>query len=393
VKRLLVVGKKLPRLTCIDLDEWRSHPLLDYQGILFDCREQWHIPDYDALANLLSIFLSNGHTVFVILPEAKLLSKASQKDIDFIPRLTLSFGFERGQTLRVASTLPLFHEYFQALQGHELFIKPMVGPGNWTWQNSITDNVNRPICGQFHGVFVFHPPARGREKIALDAIFKFFQPDFDEPDPQPTPEWGKEVISKIPGVEETEGAIEKIEQEIDDLEEKRTAEMKKKEELERWAGLLWFDGIPLQDLVREGFDFLGFDTESEDPTGHTHDFVARHSGQTLLVEVTGSQGPISLDKGRQLLQWIADSADPVKSKGILVGNAFRSEPPGKRPPTSNHKIFVTQLVELAEKRNLALVDTRELFRIITAKLSGVPVQAEVVAKDLASDGEIKFSHL
>jgi hypothetical protein len=389
MNRLLAIGAKIPRLTCVELSSWNTLNLLDYQGILFDCREEWVVSDAQGLANELLMFLSNGHSVFLILPEARNLVKSSDRTLRFIPRVDFSLGLARGKTLKLQSQLAVFHAYAKSLEGHDSFISTSVVNGSpWRWEAAITDNVSRAVCGKFHGLFAFHPPVRNLEGLALEAIFQHFKPDFEQPELPPTPAWGAVEISEIPGVIEAEALVGQIENEIESLESKRSEQLRKKDDLAKWAGLLWLDGIPLQDLVEEAFRFIGFETKSKDPTGHTHDFVAIHSTQVFLVEVTGASGSISLDKGRQLMQWIADSDDPATSKGVLVGNAFRSEPPGQRPPTPNHKIFVKELENLATKRGLALVDTRALLRLVKAKLQGSGVEATGVARLFMCDGEI-----
>jgi hypothetical protein len=389
MNRLLAVGAKIPRLTCVGLNDWNTLNLLDYQAILLDCREEWTVSDFRGLANQLLVFLSNGHSVFVILPEATNLVKLPDRTLRFIPRVDLSLDVAKGKTLKVSSQLAVFHAYAKSLQGHELFIGAHVMNGSpWHWEPAITDNVNRAVCGKFHGVFVFHPPVRSLESLAFEAIFQHFKPDFEQPDPVPMPPWGSSEISQIPGVGEAEAMVGQIENRIKELEASRSEQLRRKEELEKWAGLLWLDGIPLQDLVEEAFQFIGFETKSKDPTGHSHDFVATHSTQTFLVEVTGASGSIGLEKGRQLMQWIADSDDPAASKGVLVGNAFRLESPEKRPPTPNHRIFVKELENLALKRGLALFDTRKLFRLVKAKLQGSGIEVAGVARFLMSDGEV-----
>ena len=56
----------------------------------------------------------------------------------------------------------------------------------------------------------------------------------------------------------------------------------------------------------------------------------------------------------------------------------------------NQKFFTPDLVKLARKRGLALLDTRELFKIVCAKLEGKPIPLDNICEDLSTDGEVRF---
>ena len=50
----------------------------------------------------------------------------------------------------------------------------------------------------------------------------------------------------------------------------------------------------------------------------------------------------------------------------------------------------TELEKMAKKRGLALLETRELFRIVCAKLGGTKFPLEKICEDLSTDGEVHF---
>jgi hypothetical protein len=141
--------------------------------------------------------------------------------------------------------------------------------------------------------------------------------------------------------------------------------------------------------VQKAFKHLGFEIEPRPETGHTEDFVAKHGGTVYLIEATGSAGSIIIDKGRQLMQWVIGS-EVEKCHGILVGNGFSKEPPEKRPPAPNHHVFTPDLKQFAEKYDFSLVDTRQLFRAVCAKLANRPVPIESLCVALSKGGAVTF---
>jgi hypothetical protein len=166
----------------------------------------------------------------------------------------------------------------------------------------------------------------------------------------------------------------------------------KRQELQRWSEMLWLTGVRLQTRVSEALAFLGVQNESKNPTGHVEDLEGTCLGRPVIFEVTASAGSIGVEKARQLLQWIGESADPTNTKGVLIGNAYRNEPPEKRPPTPDHKIFVKEAEDMAQKFHFGLLDVQDLFELVLRKLSGEDIRAEWICERLQTDGVIKFGN-
>ena len=389
MRRLLLIGTKFPRLKSVGWSEWAHQNILDYQGLVFDCRDQRYEIYQPALREMLLKYLQSGHVIFVILPSSKSLSGGTAK-IEFLPYLKLKVRPHRGITLNLALKHSLFQEYLKVLQGHEI-VFDCVMPANplGVIQSAITDNISNNVCVKWGSVYILHPPARFFAEQGLRTIIAQFGPDFEEPELDPAPDWAKQVTKQVPGIQEINTRVESVSVQIDSLEDERRKELESKEKLETWGQLLWLSGIPLQDRVRDAFKFLGFTVEPHDPTGHAGDLVAKHGQYIFIMEVTGSTGGITIEKGRQLMQWVIE-AEPEEVHGVLVGNAFRNDPPEKRPPSANHNIFAAELEKMAKKRGLALLETRELFRIVCAKLGGTKFPLEKICEDLSTDGEVHF---
>lgn len=151
--------------------------------------------------------------------------------------------------------------------------------------------------------------------------------DIDDAD---RPDALHDVSAQLPGMAELVAASSAKRAEIAHLQSELERDETKRLELARWAEILWLDGVPLQMRLSEALTLLGIPNESNDPTGHTQDLAGTFAGRSFLFEVTGSNGSIGIDKGGQLLQWLAECNDPANTKGILIANAFRKHPPERQ---------------------------------------------------------------
>ena len=386
MKRLLLIGKKLPRLESISWKESLSHNIVDYQGLLFDCRQMDGFTSGPLLYQRLYPYLTQGHPIYVILPDLKAMDKPSIQLPLFSPPIWFNVERSVGRTIKLISSAPFYQRYFNCFQGHEVVITPQFN--NPPVEKTVVNNLNQIVCGEMTSwrVFLLHPPAKANEDNAFKIILDHFEPDFLEPEAEAAPAWAAPVIASMPGVKELEQSVSELKERVSGLENEIDQQLRQKADIEKWAELLWADGIPLQNRVREAFDFLGFKTESYDPTGHTRDITLTHDVYTFFVEVTGSSGSIKIDKGRELLQWLIDAPSPEKVRGVLVANAFRNLPPTERPPTSNHKMFTTELEQLANRYDFALLDVKELYRVVLAKLENKAIDLNTVCRSMTGRG-------
>jgi hypothetical protein len=237
---------------------------------------------------------------------------------------------------------------------------------------------------------LLHPPPKKNEQKAFKVILENFKPD-----PLPVsnfarPAWVDEAAAILPGVALLQTARASIADEIRKKSDLLKSEEEKLIGLSGWADILWLEGLPLQNKVSEALGLLGVRCIATDPSGHAADLTANESGVHFVFEVTGSSGTIGIEKGRQLMQWIAESADPAGTKGVLVANAFRNDRPDKRPPSQDKRIFVSELERLGTKYHLALLDVRELYRVLCLKLAGQAIDKSAIVSGLTSDGVVEF---
>ncbi|MFC2003535.1 hypothetical protein ACFLV4_06315 [Chloroflexota bacterium] len=111
-------------------------------------------------------------------------------------------------------------------------------------------------------------------------------------------------------------------------------------------------------------------------------FFTSEYGDAIL-EVEGSKDSIKIEKISQLIRDRANYSEDkkcVSPKGLLIGNPFREEPLDNRPPKgTNKKLFSKELIETAEKQDIAVLLSTDLYetvsRILENKLSEEEKQA------------------
>lgn len=390
MRRLLFVGLEVPNFPNVGWTNWQAASPLDYQGVVLNLREPPPQSETNTILSTLYKLGENHHSAFVLLPDAKNIQGVSFP-ANWIPDHHLYVIPDSGQTLKVVSGDPFFGEYQKALVGHEISFRLQGVHGRASGVSSgIVNNVSALLGANYGSIYILHPPPRRSEQKAVKAIIEHFKPDVPLPTTVPRPPWVDEIVATVPGVSEVESRRATILNEIRRSREQLEKEDEEVSQLTAWIDLLWQEGQPLQARVAAAFKLLGVAIDANDPTGHTRDLAAHDSGIDFVFEVTGTTGTISIDKGRQLMQWVTESADPSAAKGVLVANAFRNEAPTSRPP-QDRRVFVAELERFAERFRLGLLDTRELYRVVCLRLSGRDVPKEIIVKGLNTDGIVRFN--
>ena len=97
-----------------------------------------------------------------------------------------------------------------------------------------------------------------------------------------------------------------------------------------------------------------------------------------------------MEKARQILQRIVDAEDPTKVKGVLVGNPFRKLPPAERPP-GKETLFVKEVEQMAERHDISLVLTTEMFEVVQKVLGDEDVdRGAILRRMFENKGPIKL---
>jgi hypothetical protein len=388
MRRLLIVGLEVPNFPSIPWAEWNTGNALDYQGLLLDLRDSKFLPHQNSIAVTLTSLVNNNHTAYIVLPGA-----GSNSALTLLYNYYMYVEKAVGQTLKIVNPGdPFFEVYRSALVGHEICFRLQQLPNTSGWPifNGIIDNVSRVICCKVASIYLLHPPSKKLEQKALKVIIDHFKPDPFPISSISKPSWVDQAASALPGVAEIQTVRASLGQEIQLKSDQLKLEEERLRELSNWADLLWLEGLALQTKVAEALNLLGISTGTSDPSGHTSDLTADEGGTHFVFEVTGSSGTIGIEKGRQLMQWVTESSDPANAKGVLVASAFRNEPPENRPPTPDRRIFVIELERFASRYHLALLDIRELYRVVCMKLSGKTVDKSQIVNGFSADGVARF---
>lgn len=189
--------------------------------------------------------------------------------------------------------------------------------------------------------------------------------------PSPKPDWVKSII--VPGQEVLQPNLNEINQSIEDLRSKAEQINSDIEQLEKWKYLLYEKGEHyLQPIVRKALSIIGFQDKS-DIEQIADGFFSCEYGDTIL-EVEGSNDSIKIEKISQLIKDRANYSEDKKTtspKGILVGNPFREQPLDNRPPEgSNKSLFTKELIQTAEKQDIVVILSTDLYNIVSLFLRG-----------------------
>ncbi len=190
----------------------------------------------------------------------------------------------------------------------------------------------------------------------------------------PQPSWARSIL--VPGQEELISKITQINEQISALEKERLTINDANNELEHWKYLLYEKGKhQLEPIVRKAFTLIGFNIEPQ-PDKDSDGLVDCDYG-TALLEVAGSKGTIKIEKFGELKKnmgnFIEEKGSKIKGvlKGILVGNPFCEEPLDNRPPENSQKdLFAKQLIESAEKQDISVLLSADLYQVVRSILKG-----------------------
>jgi hypothetical protein len=259
------------------------------------------------------------------------------------------------------------------------------------------DSVSHPIAFEFvvgagRVCFVPIPDGAPGDRVG-SAIVRIIEAHYGGPSEIEPPSWLGQTL--VPGADAHNGAIAQlegkkaqIEGEIEQLSQKRT-------DLLNFRLLLYGYGDSiLEPVVRAAFRLLGFVVpEPEQYTGEWDIELREPSASQIAIgEVEGSQGPVDVDKYRQLLDYIqAEVLEGRDHKGILIGNGFRLTAPDaqeRQNQFSNHAILG------AKKNQFCLLPTTELFKAVCAVLEspeGEGQKIQIRNSILATVGIWKFA--
>ncbi len=193
------------------------------------------------------------------------------------------------------------------------------------------------------------------------AIDKFLRKHSSE---TPVPNWLEK--KKFPrAVQEIDGNISRIEDEIRVWETRRNEECERKKNLQAFSRLLYENGKALEVAIEDGLRVLGFMVENFQAGDLEIDhIIVGPSGKRMIGESEGKDtSAIDINKFRQLESNINEDFQreevELPAKGILFGNGYRLRDPAERPDE-----FTAKCITNAKRLGTALVRTSDLYEAV-----------------------------
>jgi hypothetical protein len=202
----------------------------------------------------------------------------------------------------------------------------------------------------------------------------------------PPPTWTDDI--EIPGEAALKNEIKSFEQQVEKITAKMGRVKELLTELQKHKELLYETGLPLQKIVESTLVKLGAAVE---PSVVTDEFIMNAHNRRILVEVKGNSKSISKSDLGQLITDLGEhlKATDEEIDGILIGNAWRLLPVKERN-THNKPIFPQNVVRIAERRNIGLLSTTELFKAFCETLEDPNRKKDILDKVVGGQGVITF---
>ena len=233
------------------------------------------------------------------------------------------------------------------------------------------------------GVVLLLPPMqRTRDRVVaalLRDAFPTLMPDVcrrpvSSKSSRSAPPWVSQV--EVPTAAELDERWRTLNEDIQGLERARQDAQSQLDGVLQYRELLWQTGGELETVVRKALALVGAPAEKEHPVDAVHRCT---NGRWLYIEIEGSSEAIRVDKGSQLLRYIANtkaellhSGAPVPEiVGVVIGNPYREAPPDARPPAGAQVgLFTQDLERTAKNEGWRLVTTCQLFEWARRCLGG-----------------------
>lgn len=209
----------------------------------------------------------------------------------------------------------------------------------------------------------------------------------DPDDVEEPPEWFDDVA--IANEQELRKQAEDIGARMIELDSGKKEVVEKIKDISKFKRLLSSTGKPLERIVHEAFELLGFKVERVD--GFEQDRNIVFDDFTIPLEIKGRDGALHEGDVLQVIKRSSKEAFEAKrdgNYGILYGNPYRKAVPlsKDRQPT-----FEPSLIQKAESLGVGLLASEELYKLIERKLNGEKLDFEEVSQKMRlTRGVINF---
>jgi len=259
------------------------------------------------------------------------------------------------------------------------------------------DSVGYPVSVEFMvegGRLCFVPPPFNvpGERVGA-AVMRVVEAHFGGPGEIELPAWAKDI--SVPGADSNDGRIAELEKRREDLEAEISRLREKRSELLDYRRLLFGYGkTVLEPAVRTALRELGFNVSEPQEYAGEWDVELKDpmSGDSAIGEMEGSEGPIDVDKYRQLLGYVNEEVlQGRKHKGILIGNGYRSKELNAPERLSQ---FTEHALRGGTYNGFCLLPTTELFKAVCAVLESPgdePLKVDIRRSILSAVGVWTFA--
>jgi len=212
------------------------------------------------------------------------------------------------------------------------------------------------------------------EDFCENVLNRVLSGDID-PEDETKPPWVTDF--EFPGEETQQTRVDRIQSEIQVLEQELTDAQEDLEDIQQFKQLLFESGPPLTKTVHRSLRRLGFEVDGERP--HRRDGAIMFDDTTMVLAIHGTTGEIPQSKCEQLDTWVSDSQrhDPTGNyEGLFIVAPFRKDSPETRetyldPDTEaymdnrGHKILTTDsLYSLLVEHEQEEVTTDEITEML-----------------------------
>ena len=252
------------------------------------------------------------------------------------------------------------------------------------------DEYLRRYTGTFDsGVIVFlPPPTQVTVEQGIDIMVNILTVGELIESPPP---WENEI--DMPGLQAIERKIVQKEEEkeilIKDIEKLKND----KENLIKFRRLLWTDGTPLENAVKDAFVTLGFPeirkTREKNLEDWIIDFNFVPEYKHGVFEVKGSEKRTSLSDLNQCDKWVKDYLleKDLQVKGIFVSNQYRRG--DLRTSLKQREHLEKNELKFASQREICILPSHEIFYAVGEKMKGNPkMTRKFIEEKIAATNEV-----
>lgn len=218
-------------------------------------------------------------------------------------------------------------------------------------------------------LYLLPPPTKLTAEQAIDIMLSAVRGGESM---EPPPEWETKV--ELPGLQELSNQISQRKSEIEILERQVSELDSSRSDLTKFRRLLWANGVPLENAVRDAFLTLGFSEIRKIRESNLEDWVIdfKHVSEYKhgVFEVKGADKRTSLSDMNQCDKWVKDYLleKNQQVKGIFVSNQHRNDDVHTNREQREH--FEPNELKFAGQREICILPSHELFYATIKKIDG-----------------------